>query len=329
MDARWLLSSAEEVTQAPSSSLGSSDSTDTVKQHWYEKGAFIIPATLVVTLLLVGAAFHYWVLRKMRRKQENSGGFKDKTGGSGSYMNDDLEYNYGLDSQDHEKETDALLRGRGYGTTTSSPARDGRFINSPFADGFDSGRSPLKVNHKQGFPTRGGNDFNPVAPRIEEGKTPEDSPIKETSDNSAALANAKFLNFDMGNGNIDESGVLRSFADILKIGMVLSLYTLKGPKPVLFTMLNGEVRWQAAKMAQKRYKLSLKDIHNVEEGKLTDNFARSTTGDESRCFSLLTAKTTLDLEASCEVDRNCLVSGFRYLIKQHNSGNSSGEDAFL
>ena len=62
---------------------------------------------------------------------------------------------------------------------------------------------------------------------------------------------------------------------------------------------------------------------------LYDPPARSTAGDESRCFSLLTAKTTLDLEASCEVDRNCLVHGFRHLIKQHNSANSSGEDAFL
>ena len=49
---------------------------------------------------------------------------------------------------------------------------------------------------------------------------------------------------------------------------MISLHTLKGPKPVLFSMLNGEVRWQAVKLAQKRYKLSLKDITSVEEGKI-------------------------------------------------------------
>ena len=324
-------SESVSVTLTPTSLSASGDSGDTQKQQWYEKGSFIIPATLVASLLLVGAVFHFWVLRKMRRKQMKQGGFNDKTGGS--YMNDDLEYNYGLDNQDNERETDALLGGRGYGTTANSPARDGRFINSPFVDGFDNGRSPLKVNQKQGLTTRV-KEFNPVAPTIDEGRSPDDGNVKDArgvfpTDNNAALANAKFLNFDMGNKTIDENGVIRNFEDILKTGMVLSLHTLKGPKPVLFTMLNGEVRWQAAKMAQKRYKLSLKDIHNVEEGKLTDNFARSTAGDESRCFSLLTAKTTLDLEASCEIDRNCLVHGFRYLIKQHNSANSSGEDAFL
>ena len=123
---------------------------------------------------------------------------------------------------------------------------------------------------------------------------------------------------------------MRNFADILKVGLVLSLHTLKGPKPVLFTMLNGEVRWQAVKMAQKRYKIAMKDIHNVEEGKLTDNFARSPSGDELRCFSLITAKTTLDLEASCEVDRNCLVFGFRHHIRSSKTDQASEtEDAFL
>ena len=71
----------------------------------------------------------------------------------------------------------------------------------------------------------------------------------------------------------------------------------------------------------KRYKLKLTDIVNVEAGKLTNNFALSAKGEESCCFSLLTAKTTLDLEASCDVDCKCLVLGFWHFLKKNVENN--------
>jgi len=302
-------------TAAPTSFSAASESYSSHK-HWYQRGMFIVPATLVVAMLLVGGFFHFWVMRRMRNKK----GKKDRDK-YGNPSNRDLDYNYGLEDgfQNHgldkNKETDALLGGGTYGSNSStfSPQRDNsNVINSPFGDGFNS---PLKSS--TGISTR--LDFSPVTPSIAENST--------TNQSSAALATAKFLDFDIGNGNVDEPGVLRRFPDIMKGGIVLSLHTLKGPKPVLFSMLNGEVRWQAVKMAQKRYKLGLKDIVNIEKGKITNNFARSPTGDEYNCFSLLTSKTTLDLEASCEVDRNCLVLGFRHYCKQHNE--LSEGDTFL
>ena len=310
---RDILGGHNSPTAAPTLSSASSGSHE--HKHWYSRGIFIIPATLVVTLLLVGGAFHIWVMRRMRDMRNKKD--KDKYGDP---SNKDLDYNYGLEDGTYQhnrnKETDALLGAGQYGSgaSTFSPHRDiSNVINSPFSDGFDS---PLKSS--TGISTR--LDFSPVTPSIAENSGTDKKA-------SAALATAKFLDFDMGNGNIDKPGVLRRFADIMKGGVVLSLYTLKGPKPVLFSMLNGEVRWQAVKMAQKRYKLGLKDIVNVEKGKITNNFARSTSGEEANCFSLLTSKTTLDLEASCEVDRNCLVIGFQAACKQQSELNEG--DAFL
>jgi|MDTB01.1.fsa_nt_gb hypothetical protein len=298
-------------TAAPSSSAGPSTNSH---KHWYERGMFIVPATLVVTLLLVGGVFHFWVVRRMREKRNK----KDKEK-YGDPSNKDLDYNYGLEDgtfqQSRNTERDALLGTGQYGSgaNTFSPQRDNsNIINSPFSDGFDS---PLRSS--TGISTR--LDFSPVTPSIA-----ENSELKKAS---ASLATAKFLDFDMGNGTVDEPGVLSRFADIMKGGVVLSLHTLKGPKPVLFSMLNGEVRWQAVKMAQKRYKLGLRDIVNIEKGKITNNFARSQTGEDAHCFSLLTSKTTLDLEASCEVDRNCLVLGFRHHCKQQSELKEG--DAFL
>ena len=80
-------------------------------------------------------------------------------------------------------------------------------------------------------------------------------------------------------------------------------------------MQNNEVRWQAAKLAQKRYKLPLRDINSVELGKTTTNFERSIVTHNDLCFSLTTKKTTLDLECVNKNDRDCLVIGFNHFLQ--------------
>ena len=69
-------------------------------------------------------------------------------------------------------------------------------------------------------------------------------------------------------------------------------------------IVGSELRWKALKIfARKRYKIDLKEILLIEWGKKTPNFKKPTTASvkEEKCFSLLTDKITLDLEASSKV----------------------------
>lgn len=65
------------------------------------------------------------------------------------------------------------------------------------------------------------------------------------------------------------TGLMSRFVSIMSNGIVCNLYTTKGPKPILLSLIGYEVRWQSVKSAQKRYKLHLKDIISVEIGKQT------------------------------------------------------------
>lgn len=122
-------------------------------------------------------------------------------------------------------------------------------------------------------------------------------------------------------GQVDNfSGLLSRFTAILSAGLQCNLHTTKGPKPILLSMIGFEVRWQAVKSAQKRYKLHLRDVMAVEVGKRTSNFQKSRSADDSLCYSLVTQKTTLDLEATSKIERDSLVKGFQIcLINLKNS----------
>ena len=129
---------------------------------------------------------------------------------------------------------------------------------------------------------------------------------------------------DGANAGVDVVEALARFTRVLREGVVVKLYTQKGPKPVLFTMAEGEVRWQAASNANKRYKLSVGDITTIETGKKTSNFLKvGTAAAEESCLSILTSRTTLDLEVASVVDRDCLVIGFREAIAEHHRISSS------
>lgn len=120
----------------------------------------------------------------------------------------------------------------------------------------------------------------------------------------------------------EEPTLMRKFNAIMSSGIVISLHTTKGPKPILLSADSDEVRWQAVKTAQKRYKLALKDITFVTAGKTTSNFSRARMADDRLCFSLLTNKTTLDLEASSTLERDCLWRGFKVAVEKSKFVNA-------
>lgn len=112
-----------------------------------------------------------------------------------------------------------------------------------------------------------------------------------------------------------DKALLSIISAILHAGLIVSLHTTKGPKPIILSLIGDEVRWRAVKSAKKRYKLHLKDVIRVEAGKVTANFQKSRDADESLCFSLVTQKTTLDLEAKTKLERDSLVKGFQLKMK--------------
>jgi hypothetical protein len=130
------------------------------------------------------------------------------------------------------------------------------------------------------------------------------------------------------------AGLMSRFIPIISNGIVCNLHTTKGPKPILLSLVGYEVRWQAIKSAQKRYKLHLRDVLSVEVGKQTryhfihftfiiiynlhlikfSNFIKSRTATDNLCLSLVTQKTTLDLEVNTNIERDSLVKGFQLTI---------------
>ena len=312
------------------------------KSHWYTSTAFIIPTTLFGTLLLVGALFNFWLIRRRQRRMKEKDG-KTPVKGYNDHEND-VENN--IMTSDNFKETDSLLGTNSHSKANKfSPVRNSINARSEVDDAQTSDHWTSKIGKKLNFEDSkydndNNNNNNNNNSRNNDGMsvssassmlttaTGVQSPsIQEVTSDVLSIEDSKFDQFDMQDGHIDERNCLDNFETIMAKGVILALHTVKGPKTVLFSMVNGEVRWQAAKLAQKRYKLSLKDISSVEKGKSTTNFERSVTTHEDLCFSLLTAKTTLDLEAVNRVDRDCLVLGFgQHLARAHKGNGQSADD---
>jgi hypothetical protein len=128
----------------------------------------------------------------------------------------------------------------------------------------------------------------------------------------AAKSTLSFRESDLFPGADNQAALMQRFTQILSAGIMCQLHTTKGPKPVILSMVGNEVRWQAAtKTANKRYKLNLRDVIEVEVGKLTSNFLKGRIADDELCFSLVTQKTTLDLEANSKLERDSLIQGFK------------------
>ena len=91
----------------------------------------------------------------------------------------------------------------------------------------------------------------------------------------------------------------------------------KIPKQIQLTLVGTELRWKAAKVfARNHYRIDLRDIKYVEWGKQTSTFQKhpSMGAADDLCFSLITDKVTVDLEASSKVERDALVQGFSLVV---------------
>ena len=126
------------------------------------------------------------------------------------------------------------------------------------------------------------------------------------------------------------------FTLLMSEGVVLKLHTTYGPRTVSLKIVDDDVRWQAVHQSTykvKRYKLHLSDVVSVESGKqeghlqtqetIISNEDQDKFGTEKctskcdfndLCFSLVTQKTSLYLEASSMSERDYLVRGFQFRL---------------
>lgn len=121
---------------------------------------------------------------------------------------------------------------------------------------------------------------------------------------------------DMNGGPLHDAQLKARFQSITEKGVLVNLHTTKGPRPIILSIYDNDIRWQAVKSAKKRYKLHLKDILRIESGKKTTNFMRNVETDENVCFSFVTLKTTLDIEVNSQLDRDCFVLALLWKLSE-------------
>ena len=188
--------------------------------------------------------------------------------------------------------------------------KGGKFLDSDKTGSYD--------NYAESASLLGGSGGGAGSKSLSSASAVLAGPPALTTKKSATLSIAsevpKFSNDDLQDN--EEATLMKKFTAIMAAGVVISLHTTKGPKPVLLSLVGDEVRWQAVKTAQKRYKLNLRDVTYVTAGKTTSNFSRARMADDRLCFSLLTNKTTLDLESSSTLERDCLHRGFKVAVER-------------
>ena len=251
-------------------------------EPWYNSDAFIVSAVLIGVFLLVGAALKFWWITKVGKTQDLDAAV---TSSKSRYRESD-------------RDSDRNDSGGAYEPYNTSASESASLLRASSRDPQGGSGGHQTNNGSSGLPSLGGGagSKKAVAPFSIGAETPKFS----TDDLQAA----------------EEAGLMKKFTVIMAAGVVISLHTTKGPKPVLLSLVGDEVRWQAVKTAQKRYKLNLRDVTYVTQGKTTSNFGRASCADDRLCFSLLTNKTTLDLEASSTLERDCLCKGFKVAVEK-------------
>ena len=115
-----------------------------------------------------------------------------------------------------------------------------------------------------------------------------------------------------------DTALAQTLLSVLSHGMTMTVYNEKGAKAAHVTLEGGSIlHWRTLKMFAKRNKnLNLRDVLFVNSGKQTNKFHLPTSRGaiEDNCFSLVTAKDTLDFEVSSKVERDALAQGFTILL---------------
>jgi hypothetical protein len=144
-----------------------------------------------------------------------------------------------------------------------------------------------------------------------------------------------FRGVNCADGN--DTMLMLAFTSVMAIGIFLNLHTTYGSRAVCITMVGDEIRWQAVKQNTskvKRYKLHLSDVMSVEIGRqpghlqVQEKDVGKWEGGSSKpindtrdldyddlCFSLVTQKTSLYLEAASKLDRDSLIRGFQLRLE--------------
>lgn len=168
-------------------------------------------------------------------------------------------------------------------------------------------------------------------------KTPQQTKISEKTLKNALQRSRYFRGNSLKDGN--DTMLMLAFTSVVSMGIVIVLHTTQGPRHVLLTMVGDEVRWQSVKQTSnktKRYKLNLEDVMFVEIGKQVGHFQNVEEGSpidcdtgimnddhntqfDYLCFSLVTKKSSLHLEAASKLDRDSLVRGFQLRLESIRS----------
>jgi hypothetical protein len=126
-----------------------------------------------------------------------------------------------------------------------------------------------------------------------------------------------------------DTELLSTLNKLLASGTMITLHSSKGPRQVRLYLLGDELKWESANAtaSSKRYRLKLSEILAIYSGKRTSNLKGVKLASENSCLSLITQGTSLDLEASCELDRNCLVRGLTLRLEtvKPSTADTSGK----
>lgn len=119
------------------------------------------------------------------------------------------------------------------------------------------------------------------------------------------------------------SAVRAAFVSVLSGGVTLVLHNTKGVLSINMNLIGNELQWKTTKSSlattpSKTSKLALESILFVETGKRTAILrgGAAIAVDEEVCFSLITADTTYDFEASSKVERDAFAQGFTMLLEE-------------
>lgn len=129
-----------------------------------------------------------------------------------------------------------------------------------------------------------------------------------------------------------DSALAQTLLTVLNQGMTLMIYNEHGAKQAKVTLVGGSIlHWRTERMFSKKGKqLNIREVLFVNWGKQTNKFhlPGSKVAVEDCCFSLVTAKESLDFEASSKVERDALAQGFTILITRFKDKSPQEESSW-
>lgn len=117
----------------------------------------------------------------------------------------------------------------------------------------------------------------------------------------------------------DEGPLIAVFRNVMSEGMILRQFTQRGGKTVKLWLEGDDlVLAPTSSFTKRTSRVCMQDIEAILIGKKTSNFSKKAGYqlEEECCFSILTPKGSVDLEASSPKERDALVRGIKDLKKK-------------